>query len=168
MCDARLLVNLVHPGLPGESFLDPFAGGAGLVVEALASGHRVLTSDIDPRLRFGLAATGATHCVADARRLPFGEGRIAAIATELPFDLASASLLDGAFFEMQAALRPGGRLSLMCAIWQRDPLQVAAGRLGLVAQLDTAIDRKGTPCAVLVWVKAPPSGRPGLAEQPTA
>jgi hypothetical protein len=150
VCDARLLVNLVTP-LHGMTFLDPFAGAGGLILEAAASGYRALSCDRDPALRRGLSALGARHAVADARALPFAPGSVDALASEPPYDpRAEAAVLD-ALAEMARVLKPGGRLALLCAEWQAEGLRRQAAALGLSAFLDSPINRKGTACAVLAW-----------------
>ena len=75
VCDARLLVNLVHAS-EGATFLEPFAGVGGIVLDALDSGYRVISADIDPILRPGLERLGSTHYVADARCLPFNRKQL--------------------------------------------------------------------------------------------
>jgi hypothetical protein len=152
-CDARLLVNLVTSA-PGATFLDPFAGVGGLVIEAVASGYRVLSCDRDPTLRHGLAALGAQHCVADARQLPFGPETIDALATEPPYDKQSEESVIEALHEMDRVIKRSGRIALLCAAWQAEGLRQTAAALGLASFLDSPINRKGTPCAVLAWKKA--------------
>ena len=53
--DARMLVNVVFRP-EGGVLLDTFAGIGGIVIEAIASGWSVVSCDIDPALRHGLAA----------------------------------------------------------------------------------------------------------------
>ncbi len=160
--DARLLVNLV--AVPGASFLDPFAGAGGIVVEALASGCRVLSSDCDPALRYGLANLGSCHCVTDARSLPFPAASLAAIATEPPYDAGAEATVQAALREMARVLMPGGRLAIYCAIGQADGLRQVSRTLELLPCLDTPINRKGTDCVLLAWQKpeAPPQNGSGL------
>jgi len=148
--DARMLVNLVSPA-PGAMFLDPFAGAGGVVLEALASGARVLSCDVDPSLRHGLQALGAAHSVADARSLPFASGSVDAIATEPPFEAEADDAVAAALAEMARVLSPGWRIALMCAARQAETLRALAAWLRLRAFHDAPIDRKGTPCAVLAW-----------------
>jgi len=75
VCDSRLLVNLVHAS-EGATFLDPFAGIGGIVLEALDSGYRVMSSDLDPILRPGLEQLGSVHYVSDACHLPIDAERV--------------------------------------------------------------------------------------------
>lgn len=150
--DARLLVNLVFHPAKG-TFLDPFAGIGGLVVEAIDSGWRVLSVDVDPALRHGLARLSTAHLVGDARALPFPSGSIDAIATEPPYDRQAAEMLPLAFHEMHRVLKEGGRLAVFCAAWQAEALRQEAVTLGLVPFLDSPINRKGVGVAVLAWQK---------------
>ena len=152
VCDARLLVNLVHDPRGGE-LLDPFAGVGGVAIEALASGWRVRTADIDPALRHGLAHLGAQHEVADARELSLEDGSVAAVATEPPYDPEAAVVLGPALREMYRVLRPGGGIAVLCTAWQAEELRREADTLGLHPFLDCPIDRKGTPVVALAWRK---------------
>jgi tRNA (guanine10-N2)-dimethyltransferase len=155
-----MLVNLVSTGR-GATLLDPFAGAGGVVLEALASGHRVLSCDIDAALRRGLRALGAAHpstgsgqaVVADARRLPFAANSIDAAATEPPYEPEADEAVLAALGELARVVRPGGRIALLCAQQQAAGLRERAESLGLRAFHDAPIDRKGTPCAVLGWQK---------------
>jgi tRNA G10 N-methylase Trm11 len=148
--DARMLVNLVE-GAPGF-FLDPFAGAGGIAREAIRHGRTVFSGDIAPALRFGLTGLGARHCLADARALPFPDETFAAIATEPPYDSEAMEMICAAAREMGRVLKPGGRLAMLCALEQREWLRSAVPE-DLTSFLDAPIDRKGTPCAALAWVK---------------
>jgi SAM-dependent methyltransferase len=150
--DARMLVNLVSPP-EGATLLDPFAGAGGVVLAALAGGYRALSCDIDPALRHGVRGLGAQHAVADARRVPFADGSIDAIATEPPYEQDATDAVVGALQEMARVLHPGGRVALLCAAGQADALRAQATALGLAPFHAAPIDRKGTPCAVLAWEK---------------
>jgi SAM-dependent methyltransferase len=148
--DARMLVNLVA-GAHGF-FLDPFAGAGGIAREAIWRGWAVFSCDIAPELRCGLTEMGARHCLADARALPFPDRTFAAIATEPPYDPESLETVCAAMREMGRVLQSGGRLAMLCALEQRDRLRAAVPK-GFISFLDSPIDRKGTPCAVLAWIK---------------
>jgi methyltransferase family protein len=151
--DARLLVNLVT-AVEGATFLDPFAGVGGVVIEAVESGYRVLSCDCDPALRRGLSALGLRHSIADARTLPLATEAIDAIATEPPYDAQAEAAVLESLAEMHRVLKRGGRLALMCAARQADGLRQRASALGLRVFLDSHINRKGTDCTVLAWEKA--------------
>ncbi len=152
VCDARVLVNLVC--VPDKAaLLDPFAGVGGIVIEALASGWDVSSSDVDPALRPGLEAVGSHHSVADASHLPFDAASFEAIATEPPYDRQAEGILVPALREMHRVLKPGGRLAMMCAAWQAEIFREAGRSLGLASYLDSPINRKGTDVVILAWQK---------------
>ena len=151
--DARMLVNLVAaPG--GGTLLDPFAGVGGVVIEALAHGCRAVSCDIDPALRYGLASLGRGHVVADARRLPMASGAIDAAATEPPYDAEATEAVVASLRELARVVRPGGRVAMLCAESQREPLRREAEAAGLSLVHEEAIDRKGVACAVVLWERA--------------
>ncbi len=151
--DARLLVNLVCTS-PGSKFLDPFAGIGGVVIEAVASGYAVTSADNDCALRFGLANLGVYfHAVADAQLLPFSDQTFDAIATEPPYDRQAASAVVNSLREMRRVLTTGGRMAMLCAAWQSEPLRRAADGIGLLPYVDTPVNRKGVDVAVLAWLK---------------
>jgi len=155
--DARLLVNLAGAGAgAGMILLDPFAGTGGIVIEALASGATVLSLDIDPRLRQGLAALGATHYVGDASKLPFAAQSIDAVATEPPYDENVLPMLNLALGEMNRVLKLGGRVAMLCSAKQRADLCAQSARLGLEQYLDQPINRKGLDTALCAWRKVAP------------
>jgi hypothetical protein len=151
--DARLLVNLVRPDTLAPAFLDPFAGVGGVVLEAIASGYRVLSADIDPFLMYGLTRFGAHHSIANAASLPFAGASIDAIATEPPYDLTTAEMVQPWLVEMTRVLKTGSRLAVFCAAWQADGFRRGSQSLGLECYLDEAVNRKGTDCVVLAWMK---------------
>jgi hypothetical protein len=149
--DARLLVNLVNS--PRGVFLDPFAGVGGIALEALASGYSVLSVDVDPTLRHGLAELGARHSVAQAQQLPFGAETVEAIATEPPYDPQAELAVKDSLNEIHRVLKKESRLAILCAAWQAPGLRQKAEALGLEPYLDSPINRKGTECVVLAWKK---------------
>jgi len=150
--DARLLVNLVNSGRGGVC-LDPFAGVGGIVLEALASGYRVLSVDVDPMLRHGLTEMGAYHCVGEAQHLPLGAEAIDAIAAEPPYDPQAEAAVIDSLVEMNRVLKKEGRVAILCAAWQAPGLRQKAEALGLESYLDSPINRKGTDCVVMAWRK---------------
>ena len=113
-----------------------------------------MSCDSDPALRYGLAQTGAWHCVADARCLPLRSATVTAIATEPPYDQQAATTVTSGLAEMHRVLAAGGRLAMLCAAWQADGLHHVATALGLIPYLDAPLDRKGLAVTVLAWQKA--------------
>ncbi len=152
VCDARLLVNLVHTE-ENATFLDPFAGVGGIVLEALDSGYRVLSCDIDPILRPGLQQLGSTHYVADARHLPLEAETVNMIATEPPFDEQTDGVVFISLTEMYRVLKKDGSLAMLCASHQAEGLRQQADALGFTQWLDSSLNRKGVDCFVLAWRK---------------
>jgi len=152
VCDARMLVNLVAAG-PGTSLLDPFAGIGGIVIEALASGCTITTSDCDPALQVGLTHLGAQHSVADARHLPWATGTFDAIATEPPYHEEAKPMVIEALREMYRVLKTGGRLAILCVPGQAGDLRLEGMSIGLRWYLDSPINRKGLDVVVLAGNK---------------
>jgi len=148
--DARMLVNLTGPPRGGV-LLDPFAGAGGIALEAAEAGWTVVTADLDPALRFGLAALGRLHLVADSRRLPLRTGSVDAVATEPPYDPGAGALLVDTVAELARALRIGGHLALLVTPGQAVLARQAALAAGLVPGLDAAVDRKGLDVVALTW-----------------
>jgi hypothetical protein len=150
--DARMLVNIVFAPALG-ALLDPFAGAGGIVAAAMAGGWKAVSCDVDSALRHGLLAMGAEHHVCDARALPLASESVDAIATEPPYADETAGILPASLDEMHRVLKPGGRLTMLCAAWQAQSLRDRASALGLRAYLDAVVNRKGLDVVVLAWEK---------------
>lgn len=150
--DARLLVNLVHSPTRGV-LLDPFAGAGGVVVEAQRAGWSTISLDSDRSLRFGLAAFGAKHLLADATALPLQAGSVDAVATEPPYHHSAKSQVSASIGEMARVLRPGGRASLLVAAEQLQDLTETGRAHGFGINIASSIDRKGTHVACLVMTR---------------
>lgn len=148
--DARLLVNLVANPRGGR-LLDPFAGAGAIVIEARRAGWSICSLDIDPTLRYGLAELADRHVVGDATALPFAKASVDAIATEPPYHESALGAVRVVVGEIARVLRPGGRAALLAATAQAPALRAAGTRAGLIAELDTTIDRKGTEVTCLCW-----------------
>ncbi len=147
--DARLVVNLAL--VPGcRRLLDPFAGAGGIVAAARRHGLEVVSTDVDPFLRHGLAGLGARHCIADARRLPFPTGCVDGVATEPPYAPELEPVVAASLGELARVTRPGGRICVFCSREQA-PAVVAAARAPLTPRGRFSINRKGTDCEALVW-----------------
>lgn len=154
--DARLLVNLVSPQETVSKelfFLDPFAGTGGIIIEALEACYTVVSLDTDKRLRHGLKALGARHLLADASHLPFAEWTFTAIATEPPYHRNTGPLMLNAFGEFHRVLKTGGRLSMLVAQWQAEPLLKHSATHHMRLLLASPVNRKGTEVVVLAWEK---------------
>ncbi len=152
--DARMLVNLVRPrDASNIIFLDPFAGIGGIILEAITSGFKVISSDIDPFLMYGLANYGSKHIISDARNMPFADESIDAIATEPPYDRIAEEIVHQAIIEMVRILKYGSRLAILCATWQARGIRKISRSLNLETILDASVNRKGTECVVFTWKK---------------
>jgi hypothetical protein len=155
--DARLLVNLVArpaSGDGGGTLLDPFAGAGGVVVQADRTGWVTLSADVDPTLRHGLAElTGGRHVVATAAALPLATASVEAVATEPPYHDSATAGVVAAVAEAARVMRAGARLAMLVATAQAPAVREAAARCGLAADLDVAIDRKGTDVTCVRMVR---------------
>jgi hypothetical protein len=140
--DARLLVNLVHQS-DGGTLLDPFAGAGSVILQARSRGWRTLSSDVDRRLRFGLAELADYHVVADAASLPVQPGRVDAVATEPPYDNRALDCVQSSVGQAAAVLRPGGRIAMLIASTQVEQVRRSALETGLLVDLELPIDRRG-------------------------
>ncbi len=150
--DARLLVNLAVPETGGR-ILDPFAGAGAVIVAARARGLITASADIDRALRFGLSELSNHHVVADARALPFAAGAFDAIASEPPYHPGARDAVSASIVEAARVVRKGGRIALLVAAAQAPPIRDAGPRAGLVLEIDSAIDRKGTAVSCLCWIR---------------
>ncbi len=117
---ARALVNL--SGIkPGEIFMDPFCGTAGILVEAGLVGAKVIGIDAQEKLvlgaRMNLEAFELNYALmeGDACRMPLKEATINAIVTDPPYGRSAAILAESleilyscALEEIQRVLKPGG------------------------------------------------------------
>jgi SAM-dependent methyltransferase len=150
--DGKMLCSLVYDPSVGR-FLDPFGGAGGVLIEALAHGWEIFSTDIDPVVMYGLTFHGSRHAVADARRLPFPDGTFDAIATEPPYDRGAEAIVADAMGDLDRVLRPGGRVALLIAENHHRSVSDAAGRLPWDEEVDELIDRKGVPVRAMSWRK---------------
>jgi len=113
--DAKFILNISE--LNGdEVILDPFAGIGGLVIECLSRGFKTFASDLDPVIRPGLAqVTNNRNTIADARKLPFGDGTFDTIITEPPFSNKCRQSVIDSLPELCRVIKPNGKLVLFIA-----------------------------------------------------
>jgi tRNA (guanine10-N2)-dimethyltransferase len=117
---ARALVNLSRVR-PGELFLDPFCGTAGILVEAGLLGARVIGIDAQKKLvqgaQMNLEAFGTDYALmeGDACRIPLKAESVNSVVTDPPYGRSAAILAEslevlyaGALSEIYRVLKPGG------------------------------------------------------------
>lgn len=141
--DCKIMLN-ISKIKPGQKILDPFAGGGGIVFAAVQNGLNVYSSDIDPKMRYGLEDFGSKHSVADIRELPFETNFFDSVVTEAPFDTNVTKNVAMGLSEMQRVVKKNGHIVLMVANHQVEEIRNKAISLGLKIYLDQALDRKGT------------------------
>lgn len=114
---ARTLVNLALAE-KGDVLLDPFCGTGGILLEGSILGCRVIGSDMDRFMLTGCRKNlpKAEILCADATRLPFPDGSVDAVATDLPYGQSVCimadsmnSLYEDSLAEIRRVLRPGRR-----------------------------------------------------------
>jgi ubiquinone/menaquinone biosynthesis C-methylase UbiE len=96
---------------------------------------------------------GGTHVVADSTRLPFATESFESVASELPFEGQSETLLLPALCEMQRVIKKKGRMAVMCASKHADILRIEGASMNLRLYLDSPINRKGVDVVALAWEK---------------
>lgn len=116
---ARALTNL--SGIkPGEIFMDPFCGTAGILVEAGLIGAKVIGVDAQEKLitgaRMNLEAFKVEYVLmeGDACRVPLKAATVDAVVTDPPYGRSAAILAESleelyscSFMEIQRVLKPG-------------------------------------------------------------
>jgi len=132
---AAAMIFLTEPQ-PEDIFLDPMCGSGTLLLERRLGGpyRQMLAADIDAK-RAEATLTNLlaqrkeppkafTVMQADARRLPFAEGVMDKVATNLPFgkQLGSpqviANLYPAFFAQLERVLRPGGRAVVLSSEYE--------------------------------------------------
>ncbi len=130
---ARLFVNLSR-ARRGSSFLDPFCGTGGFVIEALLSAgvREAICGDADEDMAEGsrvnlshYAPSRLWHALRwDAPRLPLRDGTVDSIGSDAPYGRMTTTLgrrveevIGGALVEASRVLRRGGFVALACPHW---------------------------------------------------
>jgi len=111
--DAKFIYNISKIN-PGSNVLDPFAGFAGLILEARRRKIPIVASDIDLILSPGLSqATGGKCLICDARSLPFRTGYFDTVITEPPFHKKYFDAVIESMAELCRVIKPDGQLTLL-------------------------------------------------------
>ncbi|MGH7685365.1 MAG: TRM11 family SAM-dependent methyltransferase [Candidatus Dormibacteria bacterium] len=109
---------------PGATLLDPFCGSGTILREALSLGLRAVGSDNDPVAveAARVNAPAATVDEADARQLPFADGVVDAVVTNLPFggtyriSAPLPSWFREVLGELRRVTRAGGTITLLVPV----------------------------------------------------
>jgi len=111
--DAKFIYNISKIS-PGAKVLDPFAGFAGLILEARRRMLKSIASDIDAILYPGLSeATDGKCVICDARNLPFQTAYFDAIVTEPPFHSKYFDSVVESIAELYRVVKPDGKLTFL-------------------------------------------------------
>ena len=140
--DCKLMLNLSKISL-GQRVLDVFAGAGGIVFAAVQAELDVYSSDIDPKMQYGLQDFGSKHYVADVNQLPFENDFFDAIVSEAPFDKNVTKNIASGMQEMRRVIKNNGYIVLMVADYQANLIRQTAIDLGLETDVDQVLDRKG-------------------------
>jgi hypothetical protein len=150
--DCKLMTNLVYR-LETVRFLDPFAGGGGIVLEAKSKNWEVYSLDIDPILEPGLLKYGARHSTGNASHIPYKDDFFDAIATEVPFSKTAEEDIKKSIYEMERVIKENCEIVLMCAEHQSDMIRYIAKKASLFINIDEPLNRKGTSCNIFRFKK---------------
>ena len=151
--DSRLMVNLVSPKSISR-FLDPFAGGGGIIHTAKCANPalHLVSADVDRIVEPGLKMYADEHHTVDARELKL-DTKVDAIVTEVPFSITYMNILTEALRHLTQFLTDKGQLVIMC---HKDQfLMIGSALTGLYPIFYKEIDRKGTPITISYWTKDP-------------
>jgi tRNA (guanine10-N2)-dimethyltransferase len=153
----RSLVN-ISGAKPGEIVLDSFCGTGGTLIESEMLGCFSVGTDADPAMISGsrMNHPGAMVAVADAVHLPFPDGSIDHVVSDLPYgqsvliigsDLTNLYL--NAFSEIRRVIKPEKRSII---VTHRDIRDLAGQYFSVVVQYEQRVHRSLTR-RILVVVK---------------
>jgi len=147
---ARTLVNLACAG-DGDILLDPFCGTGGILIEAGLIGARALGCDFDPLMVGGCRQNirEPELLLADATHLPFGNGTIDSVVTDLPYGqsvcIKKADTMDRLYAdsldEISRILKPGRRAVI---VTHKDISGLAADHMTVLQRHDQRVHKSLT------------------------
>lgn len=141
--DAKFIYNISKVDV-NSKVLDPFAGFAGLVLEARRRNIEIFASDVDPILYPGLAEATAGKClISDARRLPFISDFLDAVITEPPFQKKYLDAVIESLSEFCRIVKNNGKLVLLITDAMFDKTVHRLSELGVTVDSKYMIRRGG-------------------------
>lgn len=151
--DSRCIVNLTIPS-SRKSFLDPFAGGGGIIYQAKYINRKMelYSIDIDKKVAPGLEHYGSTHCVGDSSLLEFKEDYYDAIATEVPFSVGAIETITCFLEKAKKALKRKGIIILMCGSNQTEKINTCLMKNYTVV-ISKKVNRKGTDVNLFIAIQ---------------
>ncbi|HEU0164760.1 MAG TPA: methyltransferase domain-containing protein, partial [Thermomicrobiales bacterium] len=163
---ARAIVTLSRPE-DDDVFLDPMCGAGTILIERAHAGRygRLEGGDIDhvavnaTRENFGTRHQPFTIREWDARELPFADGEISAIGSNLPFGKQIGSRADNQLLypavlkEWARVLKPGGRMVLLTSE-SRLLRATLRDRAEFIWEQTVPIVVRGQPAEIFVLMRA--------------
>jgi hypothetical protein len=152
--DARCMVNLSLP-YKNKRFIDPFAGGGGIVYQFkyIVPDGTITSIDIDPALIPGLESYGSTHFAINITDASFPENSFDSVITETPFSENAVNDITAAFTKIGSWLSDEGVFVIMCEKNQAPSIYNSMTEMNNYLLFNHEIDRKGTNVEMSIWWK---------------
>ena len=145
----RALVNM-SGAMTGEWILDPFCGTGGTLIEASLIGCRAAGTDADPEMIAGsrMNLPDAMTGTADARYLPFPDGSIDHVVSDLPYGQSVTIIGSGlsglyqqALLEIKRVVKEGNRSVL---VTHQDIRQLAGQYFDIIGYYEQRVHKSLT------------------------
>jgi tRNA (guanine10-N2)-dimethyltransferase len=147
---ARTLVNIAH-AKACDTFLDPFCGTGGILIEADLLGMRAMGCDFDPLMIQGSKVNlpSASLLMADATHLPFPDHSIDSIVTDFPYGHSVCikktdsmdQLYAASLEEIRRVLKKGRRAVV---VTHRDISEIAVQSMTILGKHDQRVHKSLT------------------------